>query len=336
MSSPLSPDSLKRVTRIDPRTAWGHEARDFTPWLADHLEELAAAIGGLDLQLEGQEHAVGDFAADLVGTDLDTGAAFVIENQLADTDHGHLGQIVTYAAGLDAKVMVWVAPRIRDEHRQAVDWLNDISREEYAFFAVRVELLRIGAEVAPDFVVVAGPNAWQKRIQAARQANRDSGGGRGETYLEIWSELINRLKAVAPSLPPGRPQAQNWLRLRGGDIFMTFSGQGPRVEIYLDQADAKGIYDLLAMDKEAIEAAAGPLSWERLDGKQAARIAVYTEGSWTATGEERTQLIQWLIDNAVHFRNTLQPLVSDAKRRYIEGERAPADEEGEEPPLQVG
>ena len=177
--------------------------------------------------------------------------------------------------------------------------------------------------MAPDFVVVAGPNAWQKRVQAERQASKGTGDGRGEVYFEIWGELITRLKQIDPKLPPGRPQPQNWLRLRGGDIFMTFSGQGPRVEIYIDQDDAKGNFDLVHLDRAEIEQTLGPLSWERLDDKRASRIAAYTEGSWTATGGERSVVLDWLINMAMRFRATLQPRIDEARRRYGTGERAP-------------
>jgi hypothetical protein len=327
MSGPLTPDDLGRVERLDPRLVWGHEARHFTPWLAEHIGELAAAIGGLDLQLEATEQAVGDFAADLFGTDLTTGAAFVVENQLAETDHGHLGQIVTYAAGLDTRVMVWVAPRIRDEHRQAIDWLNEISREEYSFFAVRVELLRIGDAVAPDFVVVAGPNAWQKRVRGRRDGVSGQAGARGEVYREIWSTVIERLRTIDARIPPASPQPLNWLRLRGGDVFMTFSNQGPRVEMYLDADDANDIYERLHTRRNEVEAVLGELSWESLPGRRACRIARYTTGAWDAIGAERERIVEWLVTEALRFRKDFQPIVDDARRHHPSA-KPPSDDAG--------
>src|SRR5947208_16946467 len=138
----MDPDQLGRIVRQDPRTVWKHEAIDFTPWLADHIEDLAAKIG-VELEIDTREERVGGFAADLLGRDLTTGAGLLIENQLAPTDHSHLGQVITYAAGLDTRVMVWISTEIREEHRQAIDWLNEVTREEYNFFAVRIELLKI-------------------------------------------------------------------------------------------------------------------------------------------------------------------------------------------------
>jgi hypothetical protein len=128
----------------------------------------------VELEVDAREAPVGPFSADLLGRHVSTGAGLLIENQLAPTDHGHLGQIITYAAGLDTRVMVWISTDIREEHRQAIDWLDDLTREDYNFFAVRIELLQIGDRVAPDFVVVASPNSWQKRLKNAhrRAVNR--------------------------------------------------------------------------------------------------------------------------------------------------------------------
>jgi hypothetical protein len=184
------------VARVDARLVWSHEALDFTPWLEQHIDGLAERIG-VELQIDSREAPVGPFAADLLGRDVTTGAGLLIENQLAPTDHGHLGQLITYAAGLDTQVMVWISSEVREEHRQAIDWLNDVTREEYNFFAVRVELLKVGDQYAPDFVIVASPNTWQKRINSASSGAR-SGGARDERYREIWGRFIEKLRAKDP------------------------------------------------------------------------------------------------------------------------------------------
>jgi hypothetical protein len=320
------------VRRIDPRLAWGHEARDFTPWLSEHVDELSAALGGVELQFEASEHPIGGFFADLIGTDLTTGAAFVIENQLADTDHGHLGQIITYAAGLDARMMVWVAPIIRDEHRQAIDWLNEISRQEYAFFAVRVELLCIGHEVAPDFVVVAGPNAWQKTIRDAAASGRE--GGRAAVYRDLWTMAIEKLRAIDPSLPPARAHGENWLKIRGGNVWLTFSAKGPRAEVYWDDPDASGVFELLHAKRTSIEEQLGPLSWEALPDRQAVRIARYLGGSWDVPASERSAMLDGMISAALELREKLEPMRREAQTDYRA--RAADDEGGPGPPSTAG
>lgn len=123
----MDAEELRKVERVDARLVWSHEALEFTPWLEEHIDELAERIG-VELQIDAREVEVGPFAADLVGRDVTTGAGLLIENQLGATDHGHLGQLITYAAGLDTRVMVWISTEIREEHRQAVDWLAPASR----------------------------------------------------------------------------------------------------------------------------------------------------------------------------------------------------------------
>jgi hypothetical protein len=129
--------------QLEPRTLWTREAYDFTPWLADNLSLLGEALG-LDLELAQIEPAVGAFNADITARDTGRDRHVIIENQLEPTDHGHLGQLITYAAGLDAAVIAWISPEIREEHRQAIDWLNRHTSEKIEFFAIALEVVRIG------------------------------------------------------------------------------------------------------------------------------------------------------------------------------------------------
>lgn len=297
-------ESLSRVERLDPRDVWSHEAHEFTPWLEANIDALAEKIG-IELEIGERESRVGDFSADLVGHDLTTNAAIVIENQLAPTDHSHLGQLITYAAGLDTKVQIWVSTEIREEHRQAVDWLNDVTREEYSFFAIRVELLKVGEGVAPDFVVVASPNAWQKQLKAAskRQA---SGGDSDGRYKEIWGRFIERLNATDSTVTRARTGANvNWFQTTGGFV-VSFSRQGPCVQLYLDEGEpdaTKALYDRLFESRAAIEAELGEeLSWERLDDKQASRIALYTTGSARDPNENIGEILDWFVAKLLGFR----------------------------------
>jgi hypothetical protein len=130
----MSVVSLGRLEKVDMREVWTHEAADFTPWLAaeENLALLGEAIG-IDLELEAQEQSVGPFHADILCKDIATDCWVLVENQLERTDHSHLGQLLTYAAGLDAVTIVWVASRFTDEHRAALDWLNKVTREGINF-----------------------------------------------------------------------------------------------------------------------------------------------------------------------------------------------------------
>jgi hypothetical protein len=151
--------SLGRLERCDLKTVWAHEAFDFTPWLAqrDSLQLLGDTLG-LDLEPEAIEEPVGPFRADILCRDVSADQRVIIENQLGRTDHGHLGQLMTYAAGLEAVTIIWIAASFTDEHRAALDWLNRISADSVRLFGLEVELWRIGSSLAaPRFSVVAKP-----------------------------------------------------------------------------------------------------------------------------------------------------------------------------------
>jgi hypothetical protein len=150
---------LGRLTRVDLRNIWTSESIEFTPWLGreENLAVLTEALG-IDLELEAQEEAVGPFRADIFCRDIGTGAWVLVENQLERTDHVYLGQLLTYASGLEAVTIIWIAARFTEEHRSTLDWLNKITDDSVRFFGLEVELWRIGdSPAAPKFnIVVAG------------------------------------------------------------------------------------------------------------------------------------------------------------------------------------
>ena len=158
--------SLGKFEHVDLRDIWGYEASGFTPWLA--REENLAGLGqtiGMKLELVGQEKDIGPFRADILCKDSLTQDYVIIKSQLENTNHTHLGQILTYAAGLRAKAVVWIAKQFTEEHRAALDWLNNISKEEFEFFALEIELWRIGdSPTAPKFNIVSKPNKWQRGV----------------------------------------------------------------------------------------------------------------------------------------------------------------------------
>ena len=158
--------TLGRLTSVDLREIWTSESGDFTPWLAS--EENLTVLGDtldLELELEAQEKAVGPFRADILCRDMGSNALVLIENQLERTDHGHLGQLLTYASGLEAATIVWIAGRFNEEHRATLDWLNAITEERFRFFGLEVELWRIGSSLAaPKFNIVSKPNDWSRSV----------------------------------------------------------------------------------------------------------------------------------------------------------------------------
>jgi len=166
---------LGRLEEVNLREVWKSEPYDFTPWLAEaeNLQFLADSLELPGLQLVRTEHPVDSFSADIVCKVIDTDSFVLIENQLEKTDHVHAGQILTYAAKFDARIIVWIAQRFTEAHRASIDWLNHITDDQYGFFGVEVRAVRIGtSDVAPLFDVVAKPNEWTKpkAAGAAKQA----------------------------------------------------------------------------------------------------------------------------------------------------------------------
>lgn len=295
------------VTCVDLRDVWPNEATDFTPWLGENLAALGKALD-LELELHGREAAVGSFSCDLVAVEIGSNRKVVIENQLTQTDHDHLGKIVTYAAGLDADIVVWIAREAREEHRQAIEWLNERTGTETDFFLVVVKLFRIDdSRPAFSFDLVAHPNEWQKE---QRVSLRQGTSPTSEAYGAFNQELVDILREHHGFTNARTGNKGNWqyfsTGVRGVRYGFTFSKPLPRVELYIDCGDAtlnKALFDSLFEIREEIESAAGTtLEWERLNEKRACRIALYNHGAVDPDAEGNAALRDWAIGHLLLFK----------------------------------
>jgi len=305
---------LGRLEPLDPRQVWTHEARDFTPWLLDNADALAGALG-LEIELTEAEHPVGGFALDLVGRDLTNGCVLIVENQLSPTDHSHLGQLLTYAAGTEARTVVWLAPEFREEHRQALDYLNGLGGEDARFFGVQIGVVRIeGSKPAPLFTLRAQPNDWHAQVAAAAKTTSKQA-GKAPLYQGFWARFLERVRAEHPGWTNARkPQASNWLAMacpfKGGPYYAASFAQGGklRTELYIDFGDAQAnlaLFEQLAARKDEIEAAyGGPLVWEELPARRACRIADYGDGE-VSNGDQFDAYIDWFFDTGTRLRSAL-------------------------------
>ena len=305
--------TLGRLEGVEVREIWKHEARDFTPWLLDHEDHLAETLG-IDLELEQSEHPVGGFSLDLIGRDLTNDAVLIVENQLEGTDHSHLGQILTYAAGTDASSIVWIATSFREEHRQAIDWLNEQTRENIRFFGIALEVVRIGAsQPAPLFRLVAQPNDWQKQVRSGTHAGRV--GTKAPLYQEFWGRYLGRLRDEHPDWSRARtPSNQNWMDfrspVRGTRLVTAFAnGQRLRHEIYIDAGDRDlnaAIFESLLQQKEQFETEYGrSLHWEELPNARASRIVDYRDDADVTFEDQHDEFVDWLFDSGARMRRAI-------------------------------
>ncbi len=308
---------LGKIENVNPRDVWKDEARDFTPWVASDIGlALLGETLGLELELVTTESRKGKYKCDVVArvVEDEEERIVVIENQLEQTDHPHLGKIVTYASGHNAVTAVWIARSFSDEHRQALDWLN-VNMPDVAFFALEIGLIKIGdSQPAPQFKLVSSPNEWTKAVRAshAREVSDVK-----LDQLGFWQE-VKDYAAQQPSTPVqfGRtPRPQHWLDLAlgrtGFRLTLTvnsFSGRGG-CEVYMYDKYAKQYFDLLYQQKDEIESELEyPLEWQRLDDKKSSRIAVYTEGL-IENPEERIRLKEWLFEKTREFYQVLSPKI---------------------------
>jgi len=186
----MSARELGRLESANLRKAWPHEAQHFTPWLAENLGRLSEAIG-LDLELEGCEIKVGPYRADIVANDPSDGTRVLIENQLENANLQHLGQVLAYLAGLEAKVVVWIAKEFDEQHRSAIRWLNDHTDDPFAFFAVRVRVVRIGkSPLAPVFEVLERPNGWDRRVLESTRTGELT--KLGQFRRDFWNHVASK------------------------------------------------------------------------------------------------------------------------------------------------
>jgi hypothetical protein len=308
--------NLSKLERVPLREAWKHEAGDFTPWLAEeeNLNALAEALGLSELELVATEHWVGDFKLDILCTDGED--QVIIENQLEKTNHTHLGQLLAYAAGVGAKKVIWVAESFRPEHAAALQFLNENTTDNLAFFAVEVELWRIGSSpLAPKFEVPVKPNDWTKSGRQQVRAAFSSSPTK-QLQLKFWSALIEKLSTEAPNIRPQKPRPQHWLNnaigRAGFGLNITTNTRDKRlgVELWMPGLRAKEHFLNLSHMKQEIHDKLGfDLDWQELPDALACRIASYYPNSILEDESRWPEYLEWIAKRLGVMDKVLRPIV---------------------------
>ncbi len=274
---------LGKLEKVPLREVWKHEALNFTTWLAqdENLKLLSNEIG-IDISLIQTEASVGKFSVDILAEEENTNRKIVIENQLESTDHDHLGKIITYASGFDAEIIIWIVKDVRDEHKQAIDWLNENTNEKINFFAINIELWRIGnSPLAPKFNIISKPNNWAKALKKSSSSiSSNNTTDLKMLQLEFWTNLNEYIKNQNINLNTRTPRPQHWYDLTLGvgskahlSLVVHNREQYCSVEVYIP--NLKDLYYLLEQDKDKIENETNlKFEWMELPEKQASRIRI--------------------------------------------------------------
>lgn len=305
--------NLSRLEEIkDLRTIWPHEVLDFTPWLAqeDNITLLADAVG-LDITVDERESPVGNFSLDIFAAETGTDRKIIIENQLEDTDHDHLGKLITYAAGKSADVIIWVVKRAREEHKAAIEWLNNHTDEKIGFFLCEIKLYRIGSsEPAVKFEVIEKPNDWAKEIKKesineTKQLRYD--------YWEAFEDYAFQNTKFSRSFNRTKPSTHHWMNFNIGvsGCHLSISQIKKRemliVELYIN--DDKNIFHSLLDNKEDIEKETGLIfDWRELPDRKASRIIITKKVNFKNRDEWKNQF-EWIIEVLLKMKKTLKKYI---------------------------
>jgi hypothetical protein len=323
----MSTPNLGRLQKVDLREAWTSESGDFTPWLAkeENLKLLGETIG-IVLELESHEKEVGPFRADILCKDTATDDWVLIENQLERTDHTHLGQLITYAAGLNAVTIVWIAERFTEEHRAAMDWLNERTDEKINLFGLEIELWRIGdSPIAPKFNVISQPNDWSRTVQKAA-AGAGEVSEHKQLQLRFWTAFREYMETKGSFVKSQKPAPQHWTNHAIGrsgvhlasivSLWNSETGtKDPeiRAELYMDGPNAKQEFADLQKQKDSIEKALGfSLTWHNPEDKAACRL--YTRQTADFLDEQLwPEQFEWLRQRLETMHKVFAPIVKNLK-----------------------
>lgn len=300
------PIEFGRLDEVLARDAWHHEALALTPWLAANLDRLENVLG-MKLELEGTEFKVESFSADILARDLETGGRVLIENQLEQSDHVHLGQIMTYLAGLQAETMVWIAPSFREPHLSAIRWLNEHTVEPFAFFAVKLRVVRIAdSPYAALFEVVEKPNAWDRQVQEkAREAAGLS--GIGQKRLAFWSHFIDRYPPQGITYPADAASTR-WRAVEGSPLGIVQYLAKRSVGVFVRAPRGRSPGDapaLLASHRDQLEGLIGaPLGPDSNGWFLVSQLSMDTDnrGNWD-------QAADWLASQADKYQEILHAVL---------------------------
>ena len=307
--------AIGKLEEVDIRKLWKHEQYDFSEWLSkkENIENLNDILG-LTLVDISKETYVGSYRCDLFAKDETTGIKVIIENQLEMSNHDHLGKIITYASGLDAKVVVWIVKEAREEHRSAIEWLNNNTNSNVNFFLIEIHAYKIGnSDNAPMFQVIEQPNDFIKNNKSANSS--DTMNKSQSQRVEFWNQFNNVLVERGKPFNVRKATTDHWYNVAIGTsdahIEITLVNKDSVIGVELYITDNKELFDKLYQKKDEIEADLGlELDWRRLNNSKASRIVTFIKGLNFDDHSNYNELINKTIDLAVLMRDTFKKYIN--------------------------
>lgn len=305
---------IGKLTEVDVRNLWRHEQYDFSNWLAkeENIQLLDDEIG-LTLSDVNKEVFIGSYRCDLVAKDETTGKVVIIENQLEATNHDHLGKIITYAAGLDSKTIVWIVKEAREEHKAAIEWLNNNTSEDIGFFLIELHAYKIGDSLpAPMFKVIEKPNNFTK---LSKQNYSDKGLNQTQNErLMFWEEFNKVLVAKGKPFNVRKATTDHWYDVAIGTseahLAINLVNKENKIVLEMYIPDNKVLFDQMYSEKEKIESKLDmSFNWERLDDKKASRIKYDIPGLDFSNHENYPYLMSQCIEKIILMREVFKKYI---------------------------
>ena len=299
---------LSTLENVDIRSIWENETNEFTPWLAnsDNIDHIGEAIG-IDLTVEEKEKPVGPYRADIFCKDEGDNPV-LIENQLESTDHKHLGQLLTYATGLEAVTIIWIASEFSDEHRATLDWLNEHTDQGLNFFGIEVEVKKGNEHYYPFFKVISQPNDWSRSMNSDGYKTYGKLTDTKKKQQDFWVFLKNRInEKKINTIKPHSPRACHWLNFAIGSTGTHMSAivdtnrEAMSVGIRI-RAD-KNLFHKLLNEKNIVEKEfGGSFKWFTKEDKKCSNIRFYNEDFDIDNKSQWTEYADWMIENLLKLQ----------------------------------
>ena len=309
---------LGKLEKVDLRKVWAHEARHFSAWLAqeENLNVLGETIG-VELSLIGTEVDVGRYRIDILAADSNTDHKVVIENQLEPTNHDHLGKLLTYASGLDAKYLVWIVKEVLPEHQKAIEWLNEYLDEEIRIFLIRIEVWQIGnSAYAPKFEIMSAKNDWAAVVKKSATSGEYS-----DTKLkqqQFWIEMCEYIRNIDSGMRLQTPLPQHWFNFSLGSslahLATTINTKQNRFAADLYIPNDKALFQFLKNDEVNLKSQLGyELNW--FEGDKASGFRIYRQVENVFDASLKDENFKWLYEMILKLKSVLISSIQEYKQR---------------------